>query len=358
MAKGLLAGVTDYSHQSFNDVIDDLKNESKNTVAFIKQIEDNLSQLNKSGYWKKTVPSNFEMEVMYALKFYHTTVEELNDIIEDTSIEVKKHHINRLNKIGKVASEINRSIGKEWHGSDYPWKDYGNPEFKKVERVYGDTRDMAVNLLDIYNMAERLNDFIGKTKTEKEKKATKKILILTASPDDETRIRVDKESRIILEKLEAASLRDTFNITTRSAVKVETITKAMMDINPSIVQFSGHSDQEGIVVESDSGKSILFPTDGLTKLFLLFKDTIECVLLNSCYSIEQAEAISEQGCYVIGMEDSIDDSAAIDFSIGFYQAIGAGKSYEFAFEMGLVLISPNIDNSNTPSLWKNGVQLK
>lgn len=76
--------------------------------------------------------------------------------------EVKQHHVQRLYKISKIAQEINVDIGKIWH-QQYNNKQYGNADFRIVESIYRNTRDMAVNLLDISNIAERLNDYIGKT---------------------------------------------------------------------------------------------------------------------------------------------------------------------------------------------------
>lgn len=40
--------------------------------------------------------------------------------------------------------------------------------------------------------------------------------------------------------------------------------------------------------------------------------------------------------YVIGMSQAIKDQAAIEFAVGFYDALGAGEAVEFAFESGLV----------------------
>ncbi|WP_232435728.1 hypothetical protein [Rivularia sp. PCC 7116] len=42
--------------------------------------------------------------------------------------------------------------------------------------------------------------------------------------------------------------------------------------------------------------------------------------------------------YVIGMNQAIPDKAAIEFAIGFYDALGAGKSVDFAHKLGCNLI--------------------
>lgn len=54
----------------------------------------------------------------------------------------------------------------------------------------------------------------------------------------------------------------------------------------------------------------------------------------SIYSGKQAAAISKNIDYVIGMRKDIDDKAAIEFAAGFYDALGAGKPVEEAFEFG------------------------
>lgn len=45
----------------------------------------------------------------------------------------------------------------------------------------------------------------------------------------------------------------------------------------------------------------------------------------------QAEAIAEHIPYVIGMSAGIKDKAAIEFAVGFYDALGAGKEIDDAF---------------------------
>ena len=57
-------------------------------------------------------------------------------------------------------------------------------------------------------------------------------------------------------------------------------------------------------------------------------------MLNGCHSADEAEAIAQHIRYVIGMNNEIQDQAAIEFAVGFYDALGAGESVEFAFKLG------------------------
>ena len=71
------------------------------------------------------------------------------------------------------------------------------------------------------------------------------------------------------------------------------------------------------------------------RLFAVFDDSVQCVLLNACYSETQARAIGEHIPYVIGMQRSIGDEAAIAFSATFYQALGSGLSIVDAYELAV-----------------------
>ena len=57
-------------------------------------------------------------------------------------------------------------------------------------------------------------------------------------------------------------------------------------------------------------------------------------MLNACYSEQQAKAIAQHIPYVIGMNQAIGDRAAIEFAIGFYDALGAGESVDFSYKLG------------------------
>ena len=79
-------------------------------------------------------------------------------------------------------------------------------------------------------------------------------------------------------------------------------------------------------------------TDPLANLLKLFSNDISCVFLNSCYSKHQAVAIRKFIPHVRGMNGEVSDEIAIKFATLFYQAIGAGKSIQFAFEFATISI--------------------
>ena len=116
----------------------------------------------------------------------------------------------------------------------------------------------------------------------------------------------------------------------------------MLEEAPQLVHFSGHGEGEaGLYFENETGNTQRVSGEALATSFRLFaqKSKIECVVLNGCYSQAQATAIAAYVPYVVGMQQTIGDQAAIKFAVGFYDALGNGESVEFAFESGQVAMA-------------------
>jgi hypothetical protein len=162
-----------------------------------------------------------------------------------------------------------------------------------------------------------------------------KILFLGANPRNTTRIRIDAEVREIDTQLRLSAGRQRLELEQAWAVRTDDLQQSLIDNEPQIVHFSGHGGTTGIVVEDDEGNAKEVGTEAISELFELFKESVKCVLLNACYSEEQAKAIVQHIPYVIGMSDAMPDEAAMKFSVGFYKAIASGKTVEFAFGLGV-----------------------
>jgi hypothetical protein len=175
---------------------------------------------------------------------------------------------------------------------------------------------------------------------DKEVAGTTSILFLAADPTDASRLRLGEEFREIQEKLKLAKLRDRFELELpQLSVRPADITQALLDTQPQIVHFSGHGTSTGaLCFENQVGQTRRVQPDALAALFEQFTCQVNCVLLNACYSENQAKAIAEHIKYVIGMNQAIGDKAAIAFAIGFYQALGAGRTIEDAYKLGCVQI--------------------
>lgn len=209
-----------------------------------------------------------------------------------------------------------------------------------------------------------------------------KILFLAANPTNSTRLRLDEEWREIKRSLKESLQRDMFVLEQEWAVRPGDVQQAILEFQPKIVHFSGHglgipsgelrmqetrhlsvlpeseAEPEGLVFEDDAGQAKLVDTSTISALFGLFPE-VECVVLNACFSKKQAEAIAHHIPYAIGMNRAIGDQAARVFSVGFYNALGAGRDIEFAYKNACVLIRmEGIPEELTPELIRRSDVLK
>lgn len=187
-----------------------------------------------------------------------------------------------------------------------------------------------------------------------------KILFLAADPSDSTRLRLGQELRDIREKLQRSKQRDEFSLESRESVRPEDLTQAIFDVEPQIIHFSGHGVETGeLCFENSLGRTQPVSTAALTNLFRLVANQVSCVILNACYSKIQAEAIAEHIPFVIGMNQSIGDNAAITFAVGFYKALGAGRSIEEAYNFACLEIQlQGIPEHSTPVFYGKVTEAK
>jgi hypothetical protein len=164
--------------------------------------------------------------------------------------------------------------------------------------------------------------------------SVKKILILAANPKQTSELRLGQEVRDIREGLRLARNRDNFVLEARWAVRPRDIRREILDFRPHIIHFSGHGAGEtGLCFEDETGQLKLVTGEALAGLFKQFARQIECVLLNACYSEEQAKAIVQHIDYVIGMNKPIGDKAAIEFAVGYDPQYDEGSPVEFAYDI-------------------------
>ncbi|MGC9781225.1 MAG: tetratricopeptide repeat protein [Candidatus Heimdallarchaeota archaeon] len=178
------------------------------------------------------------------------------------------------------------------------------------------------------------------------------ILFLAANPEDTVRLRIDKEMREVDHALKKSKHYEKFKIKDLWSIQIDDLQESLLEYNPTIVHFSGHGKGTNeIILENEFGEARTVTPKALENLFAMHKDHVRCVVLNACFSKKQAEAIGKHIDCVVGMSKKIDDDAAINFSAAFYQALGYGKSVEFAFKSGLTRIKlKDLNEEDVPQL--------
>ena len=206
-----------------------------------------------------------------------------------------------------------------------------------------------------------------------------KILFLASNPMDTGELQLEREFReiqqILLQKTgKEEDLKARFHLDSRnSAGRMDFVSTLVR--KPNIIHFAGHGsaggketgrrsapgiqdplaeERRGIILEGIGGKSDATGPE-LAKLIREVADEIDCVVLNACYSEEQAKAILDDVPYVIGMSSAIYDETAINFATVFYTALKEGRDIEGAFDYAIVSIEfLDLPGYDIPQLLKNG----
>jgi hypothetical protein len=198
----------------------------------------------------------------------------------------------------------------------------------------------------------------------KKQSALVKILFIAANPTDivafdpkgapvvHKPLGLDHEFRAIQQKLRASEHRDLFQLVSRWAARPDDLLQAFNEERPQIVHFSGHgTDTNELVLLDDRGNAKIVSKNAIESLFKTMKDQIRLVVLNACFSKEQAAVITKHIDSAIGMKIAIGDEAAITFAAAFYRAIGFGHSVKDSFEQGLTALKlEGIAEDKTPIL--------
>jgi hypothetical protein len=129
-----------------------------------------------------------------------------------------------------------------------------------------------------------------------------KVLFLAANPTDTRQLRLDEEIREIDIAFRQAEYRNRFDIRQHWAVRVIDLQSHILRHEPNIVHFSGHGRSSSqIILENALGESQPVSPRALSQLFSVLHENIRCVVLNACYSEQQAQAIAEHIECVVGM---------------------------------------------------------
>lgn len=160
------------------------------------------------------------------------------------------------------------------------------------------------------------------------------ILVIFANPKGSEPLRLQEEERIIRECIDRSKQRKALRFETKPAARAKDVQRALLEKDYQVVQFSGHATpSSNLALEDESGNVQIVSQEALANLLSHFP-SIECVVLNACYGAGQGQLISKSIPYVIAMEGPISDKNAMQFTRGFYDTLGAGKDYPFAYEMG------------------------
>lgn len=161
---------------------------------------------------------------------------------------------------------------------------------------------------------------------------TTRILFLSANPWTTSRILVDEEAREVFERLQEGPYRDRFELYKHEAIRPVDLQRFLMMHEPHIVHFSGHgSKRRRIILGGAPGRGKQVNGRGLVDVLALYRKHLRLVILNACFTKEQARSIAEVIDYAVGTGKGIGDKGGVAFAGAFYRALGFGRDITEAF---------------------------
>lgn len=157
-----------------------------------------------------------------------------------------------------------------------------------------------------------------------------RVLCLFADPLRDSKLRLDQEVRLLQEIEERGGI----TVRSRHAVQVTDIIRAILREKPQIIHFAGHGGQNGRLIFERDGAPTAVGAEQLAAAIKATVGTLDCVVLNSCYTADNASAFRGATRTVAGSVTAIGDACALAFASGFYNGIAAGAAPPDAFATG------------------------
>ena len=241
----------------------------------------------------------------------------------------------------------------DWGHTD---KGDGSTEFKSGQQLIAgpEDRDIIHRLETIEMKIEEISD---KSFESSAKSKAKPILFISANPryPNISTLAVDFE----LSRLKTEFVKGKYDEQFEFLFPEFAIDKAnflkISDNKPYILHFSGHGNTEGILIQDGNNKPKRVGNEFLEYFFRDLDGITELVVLNSCLSVNQAEAISSHVPFVVGTSCKIPDPLAIAFSEGLYNGLGEGIGIEMSIKRGVQSVAmENFKAKDFFKLWKKG----
>jgi len=198
-----------------------------------------------------------------------------------------------------------------------------------------------------------------------------RVLFLAATPTESARLQVDLEHKRIDKALWRSKHREVFDLSNCGAIGVKDFRRWILRTRPHIVHFAGHgkgtkttlgslswNGNAGIILEEEDRSNKYVSGKALGEFFKLFKEQIECVFLNACFTEEIGEQLKPHISYVIGVNGKVSDNTAIEFAEAFYEGLGESLGVEASFGYAKASLSLESLDGRMFRLFHNGKEKK
>src|ERR1041385_2228216 len=134
-----------------------------------------------------------------------------------------------------------------------------------------------------------------------------RILILAANPIDTNELALKAEHRLLRNKLADNAELGNCELLFEWSARLPDLLLKVATHKPHVLHFAGHGTRDGICLEDDAGKCSPVSKSQLAEAFKALGGHLRLVVLNSCFSALQGEAIGQSFDYVGGRPAAVPD---------------------------------------------------
>jgi hypothetical protein len=202
--------------------------------------------------------------------------------------------------------------------------DEGEKVFEKLRRVWRDIDETSQELVrGADGIAGELVEIIESVR----------VLFIYSNPITPSGgLDLQSERRSVKEALRRGKFATKFQLRDLPAATRDDLRRELLENEFDVVQFSGHSNKTDLVFVDGANNPTPVPIEAFGEL-INTHPSVKCVVLTSCES--GVDLRSPLADYTVVMDKVVTDDIANAYSTGFFDALAAGRSYEFAHEQGL-----------------------
>ncbi|HAJ57549.1 MAG TPA: hypothetical protein DCL35_07260 [Candidatus Omnitrophica bacterium] len=168
----IIAGLTDYFGASKDDVISELVRFKKIAEVTIKNLND--LKIKSTESFSKNIVKEVNSFIDKRTADYNCYVDDFNQLIRELPRQITEGHCKILKQIF-LDVEKQGNICKDFKNDNLS-EASDKQEFRIIDKVYEEARQLTVDFLDIANLERRLSTFIGSnTKLSKRGNRTKNL---------------------------------------------------------------------------------------------------------------------------------------------------------------------------------------
>jgi hypothetical protein len=161
------------------------------------------------------------------------------------------------------------------------------------------------------------------------------VLVLAANPQSTIRLELEREAALIWERLQQGESGRKYLVRIEQGNGVEDVARYLAEYQPTVVHFVGNGSPTGEIMLRNSHQVQPLTPSAFANLFKIEGRQIDCVVLNSCFSVAMADELGKYVGCTIGIDEEIDDAPTERSFIGeFYRELAVGNGYQGAFDRG------------------------